>query len=280
MEQLDEIKHYLLAHQGEHITLEELSDWAKVSKFHLQREFKRQVGISPFQYLERARLRKAASSLVIQDDTVLNIALGHGYRSHETFTRAFQRHFDMSPRTYRISGRLLSSGVPPERASKSLPFGSWQLSKSRVQKTRDLFIKSTRRLGPYEQVPPSLWAEVQGECQSQGMSHGALVGLGWDNPQTCPPDQLRFDAGVIVRDQAQANQILPAQHWAVTLYTGSFAALGEAYRQIAQQAAQLPNVRFLENPILEVYHADDMEVEEPTRYLEVFIPVVLLDEEI
>ncbi len=270
---LDAIKQVILAQQEDELTLDALSAWAGVSRFHLQREFKKHVGESPTKYLERVRLQKAANSLLMKVDSVLDVALSHGYNHHESFTRAFRRQYQLSPRDYRASGTLLSTGFPPKRDDEAQSYGSWQISKTRVQRTKDLHLKTHRLLGAYEQVGSEHWQVLQYECDEQGIAHGALVGLGWDNPATTPEVEHRFDVGLLIAQIESADLILSARMWAVTLYTGSFANLSNAYSQIAVQVAGLRGMDFDEGPILEVYHADSLVDEDLTRYLEVFMPI-------
>lgn len=56
---------------------------------------------TPKQYALRLRLQQAATRLVSSDDSVLDVALGAGFNSHEVFTRAFRRYFGVTPKAYR-----------------------------------------------------------------------------------------------------------------------------------------------------------------------------------
>ncbi len=78
-------------------TLRALASTAGWSPFHLHRAFRRVVRETPKQYLLRLQLEQAAVRLVTTDDSVLNIALACGFENHETFTRAFRRHFGAAP---------------------------------------------------------------------------------------------------------------------------------------------------------------------------------------
>jgi len=82
-------------------TLRALASTAGWSPFHLHRAFRRVVRETPKQYLLRLQLEQAAVRLVTTDDSVLNIALACGFENHETFTRAFRRHFGAAPSRYR-----------------------------------------------------------------------------------------------------------------------------------------------------------------------------------
>lgn len=85
----------------EKLTVEELAGSAYLSRYHYQRLFRQAVGESVMGYVARRRMELAAKELAETDASVLDIALGLGYDTHEGFTRSFQAHIGMSPREYR-----------------------------------------------------------------------------------------------------------------------------------------------------------------------------------
>ncbi|RFU60305.1 bifunctional transcriptional activator/DNA repair enzyme AdaA [Bacillus sp. V59.32b] len=83
------------------ITLDRLAISVGVSKYHLQRVFKRKTGISPLEYLTDKRMSQAVNLLLNHTDTVTEIALSIGYNSSSHFSVAFKNHFGCSPTEYR-----------------------------------------------------------------------------------------------------------------------------------------------------------------------------------
>jgi AraC family transcriptional regulator len=71
------------------------------SPFHLHRAFRAMAHETPKQYTLRLQLQRAATRLVSSDDSVLDVAVGAGFNSHEVFTRAFRRYFGVTPMAYR-----------------------------------------------------------------------------------------------------------------------------------------------------------------------------------
>ena len=99
-------------------TLKMLSARTGSSAFQLHRAFRAMIGESPKQYTLRLRLEQAAARLATRDASVLEIALGAGFKSHEVFTRAFSRHFGVTPTAYRASAlRDLSPAVRDQHTS-------------------------------------------------------------------------------------------------------------------------------------------------------------------
>lgn len=93
-----------------------LAAGAGLSAFHLHRLFVGVTGETPKQFTLRLRVCRGAALLLTSRRTVLDIALACGFDSHETFTRAFRRHFRLSPRAYRRRGFALP--VTPDAASR------------------------------------------------------------------------------------------------------------------------------------------------------------------
>jgi len=61
------------------------------------------TGVTPHQFVLRARLRAAALRLLDGDDKVIEIALGAGFGDVSNFNAAFRREFGVSPRAYRLT---------------------------------------------------------------------------------------------------------------------------------------------------------------------------------
>ena len=96
------------------VSLDALASRAGWSPFHLHRAFTRMVGETPKQYTLRLRLEGAAARLLASDDSIVDVALSAGFKSHEVFTRAFRRHFDRTPAAYRSTA--LAGASPEVRA--------------------------------------------------------------------------------------------------------------------------------------------------------------------
>jgi AraC-like DNA-binding protein len=82
-------------------TLRALADAAGLSPYHFLRSFNATTGTTPHQYILRARLRRAAVRLRVEDTRVLDIALDSGFGDVSNFNRTFHAEFGMNPRRYR-----------------------------------------------------------------------------------------------------------------------------------------------------------------------------------
>lgn len=85
----------------EPLPLRRLALIARMSEFHFLRVFKQVAGVTPHQYVLRARLREAAFRLKTRTDPVLEIALDAGFGDLSHFHHAFQAEFGVSPAQFR-----------------------------------------------------------------------------------------------------------------------------------------------------------------------------------
>ena len=90
-------------HSHAALPLAQLARQAGLSPYHFLRTFKSVTGVTPHQYVLRARLRDAAWRLASGSDRILDIALDTGFGDVSHFTRAFRAEFDVSPRGFRRS---------------------------------------------------------------------------------------------------------------------------------------------------------------------------------
>lgn len=88
-------------HLHEPIDLQSAAAAAGISAFHFLRVFSSVVGVTPHQYLLRARLRRAARLLARTDRPVTDVAYDVGFADLSNFVRTFHRAAGVSPRRYR-----------------------------------------------------------------------------------------------------------------------------------------------------------------------------------
>ena len=100
------------AEPGAPWTLARLAADARQSPYHYLRVFQQVTGVTPHQFVLRARLRSAALQLVASDAKVIDVALDAGFGDVSNFNAAFRREFGATPRAFRSSGiRAVGHGV-------------------------------------------------------------------------------------------------------------------------------------------------------------------------
>jgi AraC family transcriptional regulator len=176
-------------------SLRALAARAGRTPFQIHRLFRSAFGETPKQYLLRIRLELAAAKLAVTRDSVLDIALGLGFGSHEVFTRAFRRHFGRTPARYRatvpsranvaarsrhlamtraISPCIRLHHIPQKGEPRRLAMPTLSIERKTLAQQPILFIR--------RKVARSEIASMLGECYGKLFGHGHQAGLpiaGW-----------------------------------------------------------------------------------------------------
>ena len=92
---------YIDTNINQEIKTDELIRVSGWSKFHFIREFAKEVGMTPYQYVFEQKMKLASSKLKNTYQTVKEIAFDLGYTSNSSFTNAFVKHSGLSPSSFR-----------------------------------------------------------------------------------------------------------------------------------------------------------------------------------
>jgi len=100
---LTRVLRYMATHSAAPHKLTGLASMAAMSPYHFLRTFRAVTGVTPHQWLLRARLREAAERLANTNTPVTNVALDVGFDDLSNFTRSFRAEFGAAPREYRLA---------------------------------------------------------------------------------------------------------------------------------------------------------------------------------
>ncbi len=227
---------YIAAHLADNPTLDEIAAAASFSKFHFHRLFQAHVGETVLEFTRRLRLERAAAQLHFNaDKDITSVALDCGFSSSQNFAKAFKKHFAISPTHYRDWGTY-------EKDSRARKIG-YTLSKDgnivgnignasgginahsqegstmnridekdmsvtiEVKDLADLNVAYVRTLGAYgfESANKAFekltkWAGPRGL-----MDEATCLGVTWDSPCITPAEKCRYDACIVVPDDADLD---------------------------------------------------------------------------
>jgi AraC family transcriptional regulator len=226
------------------LTAATLAATSGMSASTLHRRIVDATGETPHRHVERLRLERAASQLQLRRATILEIALDHGYGSHEVFARAFKRHFGASPNEWRdrqTAGGLGDNGRAPGLSELA---EDASLSSTRLVEMRPIEIAFLRNIGPYDKIDGAMWSRIRDRLGALGRSTDGLpLGIGHDDPWITPPERLRYDAGWTIDEDLPpesglGQQTVPGGSYVSTTYVGPFHLIGEAYRIIGERIAR------------------------------------------
>ena len=96
---------YVKAHLDQALSLDDLAGIACLSRFHFGRVFKRDTGLSPYQYVMRTRIDRAKELLKSSELGVTQIAHACGFASQSHLSDTFRRMVGASPVEWRQTMR-------------------------------------------------------------------------------------------------------------------------------------------------------------------------------
>ncbi len=99
---------YIHQNLEEDLSLDRISAFFYVSKYHVSHIFKENMGISLHQYILKKRLQ-ASRQAILSGDPISRIFPQYGFKDYTSFFRAFKKEYGISPKEYREQHRLLNS---------------------------------------------------------------------------------------------------------------------------------------------------------------------------
>ncbi len=99
---------YLAAAAGRSVESAELEGVSGLDRFELARQFRRQLGTSPYRYLTQRRLERARQA-ISAGDSLADAAADSGFADQSHLTRQFKATFGLSPGRWRSLLRHTSS---------------------------------------------------------------------------------------------------------------------------------------------------------------------------
>jgi transcriptional regulator GlxA family with amidase domain len=92
---------YLQQNYASPLSRREIADAIGVSENHLSRIFRRELGITPWDFLNRFRIKQARELLTQTDRSITSVALTVGFSDPAYFSRVFRKQVGMSPSAFR-----------------------------------------------------------------------------------------------------------------------------------------------------------------------------------
>ena len=83
------------------VKIGEVADHIGINRSYLARNFKKETGMTPREYLINYRLERAASALIGTGDAISSVAAKAGYPDQTAFSKAFKKKYGISPQKYR-----------------------------------------------------------------------------------------------------------------------------------------------------------------------------------
>jgi len=213
---------YIESNLEKPMTLAEIASVANFSKFHFNRIFLSMVGETPFQFILRVRIEKAATLILTNNnESISEIAFKCGFSDISVFSRNFKNYFHISASQYR-AGKSHNSNLSQQKSNShqsdekptlyfcpELKTIKWRttmkLNKSvEVRELPEMTLAYIRHIGPYkgdDKLFEGIWNRLFAWAGPRGLIGGkdfrSLV-IYHDDPNVTIEDKLRMSVCITV----------------------------------------------------------------------------------
>lgn len=275
---------YIENHLTRDIDYQEIARLAHCSEYHFRRMFSFIAGVSLSEYIRRRRLTLAASDLQNNGITVAEIASKYGYRSADSFARAFQAMHGINPSQARESRNSLKAWP---RMSFHLTIKGGTEMNYRIEDKPSFTIAGIKKRVPiqFEGVNPeieAMWKQLDEQKISELKQLSNIQPSGIINAST-NFDEGRMDEqgkldhyiGVAttraVPEKWERHEVQAAS-WAIFSVVGPFPeTLQETWGRIYSEWFPSVNYELTEGP--EILTIKDKDLSKPEVSCEIWIPV-------
>jgi len=223
---INKVFDYIEKNIDKQFTLEELSSVSCFSKFHFHRIFLSLVGETPFQFIQRIRLEKSASNLILNPkESISEIAVKYGFTDISIFSRNFKSHFKKSATEWRIDKSNLSqiksnnqkvkhnllSYFCPETKTIKWKSDMKQNKSAEVKELQTITVAYIRHIGPYkgnDKLFDNLWSKICSWAGARGLMQKPdlqFIVMYHDDPNITPDEKLRMSVCLSVPQETKVE---------------------------------------------------------------------------
>jgi len=277
---MNRVLDYIDKHLDDVLTVECLSAVANFSKFHFHRQFSEYCGVNIGRYVQLMKLRRASHRLAFQpDERIIDVALDAGFENPESFSRAFKNVFGETPSDFRKnpawdlwSARFQFSIPNRERMDKM---------HVTIVQTEPSLIAVLEHHGAPALLNDSVlrfieWRKATGLSPVGGSE---TYGILYNNPETVPPEEFRFDlCGSVlatVPDNAHGivTKTIPGGRCAVVRHAGSRDRIGATVYYLYRQWLPESGEELRDFPVYFRYLDLNRDTPEHEHQTDVYLPL-------
>jgi len=312
MSRINRVIDYIEQHMQGEIRLSKMAEIANFSKFHFHRIFFGITGETLNAFLQRLRLEKAASLLIInQTISITQVALESGFSSSASFARAFKEKFNMSASEWRSKytntnsnpGKVISN-FDQSKGNRSEDVQNisfyidpvtnnqiWRIKKMdksqvnvEVKELPDMPVAYIRHIGPYkgdgdlfERIYTKLfkWA---GARDLLNFPETKTMAIYHDNPDITDESKLRTSMCITVPEGTEVDgeigkMIVEGGKHAIGHFELDVDEYEQAWKTIYGDWLPQSGYQPDDKPCFEIYHNDPNEHPKNKHIVDICIPV-------
>ncbi len=198
------------------LSLEQLSGVAHYSPYHFHRVFSTMIGESLNGYVNRKRIERIASILLVGTDRpIKELAYSYGFNSENSFSRTFKKYYGISPSRFKSEGKTILSkiGIEPFTIEKYIcridNIQKWieMNAQITVKELPEIKLAGIMHIGEFEKI---------GKMYERLMAWGAknevlpdsdfkAITIYHDNPGVTQSNRMRYSTCVTINRKIEAD---------------------------------------------------------------------------
>lgn len=207
---------YIEEHLLTDLRCEDIAEHIYSSSFHFQRVFSLLTGMTVGEYIRHRRLSLSGQELIMSNEKVIDVALKYGYKTPESFTKAFSRFHGTTPNQARKEGSNLKSF---NRLVLKIKLEGGNIMDYKIVKREEYTVHAKTRYFTAENCSkeiPKFWSEYFADGSHETVC--GVLGICEQEKEGCK--EFRYGIGCECRDNAEvANGFekltIPEYTWAV-----------------------------------------------------------------
>ncbi len=223
------ISAYIEDNLHQSISLEDLAESACLSKYHLHRLMKDFLGESLISYVTRIKLERALMYLKTSSKTVAEVANSVGYKSVNSFIKAFKKQFGSPPKTYLSDFEFKTPVIMGKLSSPKITY---------VNTIHTLYTPVTRKYGGKKF--DVAWSELLNYAKTNNLLSDSTryLGIYFDDPEVTKEHQCRAYVCVTVNNLIKTKMSnisslkIDAGFYSVYTFQGEYSELSKVYDNI------------------------------------------------
>ncbi len=262
---------YIEQNYNTDLTLEELSKVASFSKYHFHRIFKSIVNENLSDYIRRVILQSTTLKFKT-NQKITQIALTSGYETNAFFSKAFKKHFGVTPKEF-------SQNAKTKKGS--------EMQEPKIVELKPVEVLYVRKEGDYNESAGEAWEVLMGFAYKNKIKYkknlmgkdAMMFGIGHDDPNVTDTEKLRFDACISWDDKTVqpegeiSNKIIDGGEYAMFIHKGAYENLKSTYDMIGDWIVE-SGIKIEDKPMFEKYLNRDPRRTKPENLkTEIYVPI-------
>lgn len=255
-------------------SIKELSEVANISEYHFHRIFKTIIGENIGEYINRIRLEDIAQRLRAKEYSLQQIAETTGYGTKHALSKAFKKHFGISPSEYCKQPKNIELFFKQARVSYTMVPEIRDIAEKQI-----VYIRIIDRYGTPESYTKA-WHDLRHFAKENNLVRAdtEYIGLSFDDPTITLPEKCRFYACFTTREKIKPKgpfgvRTISAGQYAVFLHKGEYQKLIDSYYYIYIKWLPHSSYKLRGTMSFEKYLSNSGGIDEDDLLTEIYIPI-------